>query len=212
MMVRRKRMQYRSLGVTGLRISEIGFGCGNTAGLLTRGTFELQRHAIQHALDLGITSFDTAPNYGERVFTRGRSEENLGRILKAIGARPIIGTKVELHEHELSDIPGAVARSVDESLGRLGIDTADILYLHNRVGVERSGDGGTMGGHIALHDVLGPRGVLEAFERQREQRSVRFLGFCSSGGDPTANREIIASGGFQCVQLTYNILEPTEGR
>jgi aryl-alcohol dehydrogenase-like predicted oxidoreductase len=41
---------------------------------------------------------------------------------------------------------------------------------------------------------------------------VRVAGFCSSGGDASANREIIESGAFQCVQLVYNLFNPTEGR
>jgi aryl-alcohol dehydrogenase-like predicted oxidoreductase len=208
-------MEYRSLGKTGLRVSEIGFGCGNTAGLLTGGGYEEQRQAIQRALELGINYFDTAPNYGERVYERGRSESNLGKLLKELGAHPVLGTKIELHAHDLADIPGAVARSVDESLERLDLANVDLLYLHNRVGAERGGDAGgagTIGGRLALRDVLGPGGVLEAFERQRSEGKVRFLAFCSSGGDPVANLEIIEHGGFDCVQLSYSILEPTEGR
>ncbi|MEA2639406.1 MAG: hypothetical protein QOF51_800, partial [Chloroflexota bacterium] len=195
-----------------LWVSVFGFGCGYTAGLLTGGAYEEQRAAVQHALAAGITYFDTAPNYGERVFTRGRSEENLGKVLKDLGARPVVGTKIELHEQHMADIPDAVARSVDESLERLGIDSVDVLYLHNRVAAEPGSAGGTIGGRLDLADVLGPRGVLEAFERQRGEGKVRNLAFCSSGGDPAANREIIANGGFQVVQLTYNLLEPTEGR
>jgi aryl-alcohol dehydrogenase-like predicted oxidoreductase len=208
-------MEYRSLGKTGLRVSEIGFGCGNTAGLLTGGDYDEQRKAIQRALDLGINYFDTAPNYGERVYERGRSESNLGKLLTELGARPVVGTKIELHSHDLNDIRGAVARSVDESLERLDVTAVDVLYLHNRIGSERSGDGGgagTMGGRVALRDVLGPAGVLEAFQRQRSEGKVRFLAFCSTGSDPAANREIIEHGGFDCVQLSYSILEPTEGR
>lgn len=206
-------MEYRPLGKTGLTISEIGFGCGNTAGLLTGGTHADQVAAVQRALDVGINYFDTAPNYGERVFTRGASEANLGKVLKELGADPIVGTKIELHPHHLDDIPGAVAQSVDESLERLGIGAADVLYLHNRVAMERGDDsGGSIGGRLSLTDVLGPRGVLEAFDQQRRQGKVRVLAFCSSGGDPEANRAIIASGGFSVVQLSYNILEPTEGR
>ena len=207
-------MEYRALGDTGLQISEVGFGCGNTAGLLTGGAYEDQLEAVRRALDLGINYFDTAPNYGERVFYRGASEASLGKVLGELSATPIIGTKIELHDRDLSDIPGFVARSVDESLERLRRDTIDILYLHNRVAAERGAEGGTgtMGGLISLSDALGARGVLEAFTAERGQGKVRWLGFCSSGGDPSANRELIASDGFQVVQLSYNILEPTEGR
>lgn len=206
-------MEYRTLGSTGLRISEIGFGCGNTAGLLTGGTYEDQRDAVRHAVEVGINYFDTAPNYGERVFTRGASETNLGKVLQDLGADPIIGTKIELHDHHLDDIHGSIAQSVEESLERLSLQTVDILYLHNRVALERGLDnGGSMGGRLSLRDVLGPRGVLEAFEGQRREGKVRFLAFCSSGGEPVANREIINGGGFQVVQLSHSILEPTEGR
>jgi L-glyceraldehyde 3-phosphate reductase len=198
--------------MTNLQISEIGFGCGNTAGLFTGGTFEAQCKAVQRALDLGITYFDTAPNYGERVYVRGRSEENLGRVFRELGVKPTIGTKIELHEHDLSDLRGAISRSVDESLTRLGVDSVDLLYLHNRVAKERGMDSGSIGGRVSVNDVLGSAGVLEAFELQRREGKVCFLAFCSSGGDPAANREVVSSGGFQCVQLSYNILEPTEGR
>ncbi len=208
-------MEYRSLGRTGPQISEIGFGCGNTAGLFTGGEYEEQRQAVERALAIGINYFDTAPNYGERVYERGRSESNLGKLLGELSARPLVGTKVELHTEHLADIPGSVARSLDESLERLGLDNIDLLYLHNRVGAEGNEDGGgagTIGAHLGLRQVLGAGGVLESFDRQRSEGKVRFLAFCSSGGDPTANRQIIEHGGFHCVQLSYSLLEPTEGR
>ena len=74
-------MQYRTLGRTGLRVSEIGFGCGNVGGLMTRDGHDEQLGAVRHALDLGINYFDTARAYGE-----GRSETNLGRVLDEAGA------------------------------------------------------------------------------------------------------------------------------
>lgn len=206
-------MEYRTLGRTGLEVSEIGFGCGNTAGLLTGGTYEEQIAAVREALAMGINYFDTAPNYGERVFTRGASERSLGKALKDLDAHPIVGTKIELHANHLEDVHAAIDQSVDESLERLGLPAIDILYLHNRIALERGqDDGGSMGGRVSLDDVLGSKGILEAFESQRKQGKVRNLGFCSSGGDPGANREVIGSGGFQVVQLSYSILEPTEGR
>ena len=69
-------MQYRTVGKTGIKASEIGFGCGNNAVLMVKAPYEDQREAVRHALDLGINFFDTAFAYG-----LGKSEENLGRIL-----------------------------------------------------------------------------------------------------------------------------------
>lgn len=103
-------MKYRPLGKTGLQVSEIGFGCGNTGGVLTGGTPEEQRRTVHRPLELGINFFDTAPNYGERTGGTGMSEVNLGRVLHEIGARPIICTKVEFWPSELDDIPGKVRR------------------------------------------------------------------------------------------------------
>ncbi|HEY8695544.1 MAG TPA: aldo/keto reductase, partial [Chloroflexota bacterium] len=64
----------RALGRTGQSISAIGFGCGNQAGLLVRGEPREQVRVIARAIDLGITYFDTAAQYGNGV-----SEQNLGR-------------------------------------------------------------------------------------------------------------------------------------
>ena len=69
-------MNYRTLGRTGLRVSEVAFGCGNVGGLLVRGTHQDQLDAVTRALELGINYFDTAPGYGD-----GRSETNLGHVL-----------------------------------------------------------------------------------------------------------------------------------
>jgi aryl-alcohol dehydrogenase-like predicted oxidoreductase len=81
-------MQYRSIGTSKIKISEIGFGCGNNAVLMVKASYDDQRKAVRHALDSGINFFDTAFAYG-----LGKSEENLGRILNDLGADPVISTR-----------------------------------------------------------------------------------------------------------------------
>ena len=69
-------MDKRSFGRTGLKVSQLGFGCGAVGGLMVRGSAADQERAVARAVEAGITFFDTAPSYGD-----GASETNLGRVL-----------------------------------------------------------------------------------------------------------------------------------
>ncbi len=99
-------MRYRQLGRTGLSVSEIGFGCGSQTGLMVRGERVEQLNAVARAIELGINYFDTAPSYGD-----GRSETNLSAVLRELKANVQVGTKIELGDADLNDLPSAVLRS-----------------------------------------------------------------------------------------------------
>ena len=199
-------MRYRQLGRTGIQVSEIGFGCGPTAGLMVYGTPEEQRDAAKRAYDLGITYFDTAPIYGDYL-----SEENLGRALHAAGIRPLIATKVCLELPDLDDIPAAVRRSVDDSLRRLRVDAVTVVQLHNRVGRARApkADLG-VGALLTVDDVLGP--VRDTLETLRDEGKARAIGCCAYGGDVDCVREVLDGGAFDSVLVSYSILNPTAAR
>src|SRR4030067_2048159 len=107
-------MRYRTIGKTGVKISEIGFGCGNNAVLMVKASHEDQVKAVRHALDLGINFFDTAFAYG-----LGKSEENLGAILEELGAEPVISTKIRLEADCLGDMKSPTVRAVEAGLGRV---------------------------------------------------------------------------------------------
>jgi aryl-alcohol dehydrogenase-like predicted oxidoreductase len=119
-------VEYRRVGTTELRVSEIGFGCGGNAGLMVRGSPEEQRQVVARAVELGINYFDNAPDYGN-----GLAEENLGRVLKALKIQPFITSKVEVRRTDLGNIAGHVVRSTEDSLQRLGVDYLDFLQIHN---------------------------------------------------------------------------------
>jgi aryl-alcohol dehydrogenase-like predicted oxidoreductase len=83
---------------------------------------------VRRALERGVTLFDTA-----NVYSDGASEAILGRALGADRARVLVATKVGLLRRDgrpegLS--PATIARAVDESLARLGMDHVDVCYLH----------------------------------------------------------------------------------
>jgi aryl-alcohol dehydrogenase-like predicted oxidoreductase len=192
----------RVLGRTGLAVSEIGFGCGPTAGLIASGQRDAQRAAVQRALELGIDYFDTAPVYGA-----GESERNLGAVLHDLGATPQVATKVALEQADFGDIRGAILRSVEGSLARLKLPRIAMLHLHNRVGTERAAKAEFgSGALLRVDDVLGPRGVAETFESLRSQGVVECLGCSAYGGDMASVAEVVDSGAFDCIQVHYSIL------
>jgi aryl-alcohol dehydrogenase-like predicted oxidoreductase len=192
----------RVLGRSGLFVSEIGFGCGPTAGLVASGRHEAQQAAVQRALDLGIDYFDTAPLYGA-----GESERNLGRLLRELHATPRVATKVALADTDFGDIRGAILRSVEGSLARLEQPRIAVLHLHNRIGTQRAAkaDIGS-GAQLCAEDVLGPRGVVETFEGLRAQGLVDLFGCSAYGGDMNVVEHIVSSGSFDCLQVHYSLL------
>ena len=149
-------MQYRTIGKTGLRVSEIGFGCGNNAVLMVKAPHQDQVKAVRYALDMGINFFDTAFAYG-----LGKSEENLGGILRELGAEPVVSTKIRLEADAVADLRAATGRAVEGGLSRLGRDRVDFVQLHTRVTLDRG-----MGKRFSLtpKDVLGPNGVVDGFK------------------------------------------------
>jgi aryl-alcohol dehydrogenase-like predicted oxidoreductase len=196
-------MQYRTVGKSGVKVSEIGFGCGNNAVLMVKAPYEDQLRAVRHALDQGITFFDTAFAYG-----LGKSEENLGRILNELGANPVISTKIRLEADAVGDVKAATIRAVEAGLQRLKRDRVDFVQLHTRVTLERG-----MGKRFSLasKDVLGPNGVVDGFKTMRDRGKVGYFGF-SGLGDPKALHELVESGEFHGFQCYYNLLNPSAGQ
>ncbi len=196
-------MQYRMIGNTGVKVSEIGFGCGNNAVLMVKAPYDEQVKVVRRALDCGITFFDTAFAYG-----LGKSEENLGRILKDIGVNPVISTKIRLEADCVSDIKAATIRAVEAGLQRLGRGRVDFVQLHTRVTLDRG-----MGKRFSLSptDVLGANGVIDGFKTMRERGKVSYFGF-SGLGETKALHELVDSGEFHGFQCYYNLLNPSAGQ
>jgi len=191
-------MEMRNFGRTGLRISILGFGCGAVGGLMVRGAPADQERAIARALEAGVNYFDTAVQYGD-----GESEKNLGRALgKLKPERAIVGTKVRLPAADFGRIDEAIAKSLEGSLRRLGMERVDIFHLHNSITVEGGGES------LGVRQVLDQ--VVPAFERLRERGMIRFLGI-TAVGDTAALRQVIDARVIDSAQVTYNMLNPSAG-
>ncbi len=199
-------MKLRRVGNTDLTISEIGFGCGGNAGLMVRGTAAEQERAVGHALDCGMTYFDNAPDYGAGV-----AEENLGRALQALKARPTITTKVEIRAENLSDIANHMERSVEDSLRRLRVDVIDVLQIHNGPVAKNPNLEGKNYHTIWIEDYLRPGGVIEGVHRLLKAGKIRFSGFVSRGHDAAETQTILETGLFHILNLPYTLLNPTAG-
>ena len=194
-------MEYRTLGRTGLRVPEIGFGCGATAGLLTRDLQEKQFAVAQLAMRLGINYFDTASAYGN-----GSSETNLGEVLNKLGAKETLATKVRIGPGDLANLRQATIDSVNQSLKRLGRSSVDLIQLHGRVAPTRENQSFA----LTPKEVLGSGGVLEGFKVLREQGKVRYFG-APALGDPQSLHALMESGEFDTIMVYYNLLNPSAG-
>jgi aryl-alcohol dehydrogenase-like predicted oxidoreductase len=190
-------METRTLGRTGLTVSVLGFGCGAVGGLMVRGDPADQERAVARAVELGITYFDTAPQYGD-----GRSETNLGRVLAKLKPDVLVGTKVRIGGGEKTDIARAILIGMDASLRRLGLDHVDLFQLHNPIVQDGSGE--------ALTPDMVLEQVVPAFETLRRQGKTRFVGI-TAVGETGALHAVIKSGAFDTAQVSYNILNPSAG-
>lgn len=198
-------MKYRPMGSTGELVSEIGFGTGDNAGLLVRGSEDDRCRAFERALELGVNYWDTSPDYGDHI---GLAETHIGRLMKQFSVRPLITTKVEVMPDDVSDVAGAVQRSLEGSLKRLNTDWVDVLQIHNPPSLQTDT---TVRGwiHLGLQDYLGPNGALEGLERVRRQGKVRFFGFACEHADPRAVKQLIDTGAFSMINVWYDLLNPT---
>src|SRR5881397_1637739 len=126
-------MKYRQLGRTSLTVSRLGLGAWQFSG--DWGSFETReaQAAIRHALELGITFFDTAQAYGF-----GMSERVLGEALRSElrnqRDKVVLATKGGLRLEGGKLLRDASARclreGVEQSLRNLGVDYIDLYQLH----------------------------------------------------------------------------------
>jgi len=191
-------METTQLGRTGITVSRLGFG-GAPAGLtnyLNPYSPEDKQHraqviaALQRAVDLGITYFDTAPGYGA-----GSGEAIYGEALADITTPIFLATK--LHPHETQ-----VRAAIEASLTRLRRDCLDLVQLH-----------GSSYAPALAASILGEGGLLAQLEALRAEGLIRFLGFTSEDNN-AAVYQFIASGRFDVMQICYNFIhqhayEPT---
>jgi len=137
------------LGRTNLRISDIGFGSSRLDG---------DAALVRHALDRGVTYFDTAESY-----TESHSEETIGRALAGVRDRVVLASKVEAAADDGRD---KLMAALEGSLRRLRTDHIDVYFNH------------------AVNDVarLANPEWPEFTSRAVAQGKIRFTGMSGHGG------------------------------
>jgi aryl-alcohol dehydrogenase-like predicted oxidoreductase len=189
-------MNYRQLGSTHIKVSEVGFGAWAIGGPADasgtpigwgRTSDEESLQAIRRARELGVNFFDTADSYGF-----GRSESLLGIVLSRTRKDVVIATKVGV----IRDAEGRLSKdfsrnhilhAVDGSLKRLRTDYIDLYQLHN-----------------PTLDELRRDEIHEAMDRLQETGKIRYWGI--SVTTPEEGVEIIRNNWGYALQVLYNAL------
>ena len=191
-------MQTRTLGMTGVQVSEIGLGGFPIAGMWQRqdgsgigwtGTDDKESIALIHrAEELGINLIDTAEGYGD-----GHSEVLTGKALQGRRERWVIATKVQPNLNIDKNVidEEAVRRRIisacEGSLQRMQTETIDLYQLH------------------AIPYEWAMPVVMDTLAQLKSAGKIRWYGIS------TNNREAIdklrAFGPIHLLQIGYNLLE-----
>jgi 1-deoxyxylulose-5-phosphate synthase len=197
-------MEYTRLGSSGLQVSAVILGC-MSYGVPDRGSHEWSldeeqsRPFIARALELGITTFDTAD-----VYSDGTSEQIVGRALADFADRDdvVIATKVHGRMRPGPNggglSRGHILSAIDDSLRRLGTDFVDLYQIHRwdpQTPIEETME--------ALHDVV-------------RSGKARYIGASSMWAWQFAQAQYTADAGgwtrFVSMQDQYNLIQREEER
>jgi len=192
-------MEARVLGRSGIAVSGLGLGCWAIGGPMWRGDQPVgwgevndnqSRAAIERALELGVTFFDTSDAYG-----CGHSERVLGQVLSERRKRVVIATKFgNVFEEQTRRLTGASAepayirRACEASLRRLNTDYIDLYQLH-----------------IGNYDLARVDEVLETLERLVDGGRIRWYGW--STDDPIRAAAFTRGPHCAAIQQRFNLFE-----
>lgn len=189
-------MNYRTLGRTGLEISEIGYGAWGIGGKQWKGgTDDESLQSLRRSFELGLNFIDTALAYGE-----GHSEKLVGTVVKEAPHRVFVATKVPPMNRVWPAAPGSdidtvfpydyIIRSTEESLRNLGVETIDLQQLH-----------------VWDPGWTGRDEWKRAFEDLRRDGKIRFCGISINDHQPDSALDVVAGGLIDTVQVIYNIFD-----
>ena len=183
-------MKRRTLGRTGIALSEIGFGTWGLGGDAYGPTDDAQSRAtVRLAIERGINFFDTSDVYGN-----GHSETVLGEAVKGIREQVVIATKVGLLPHTGFFMPTNfnaehITSALEGSLRRLQTDYVDLYQLHSP----------------ELSELRDAPEIVETLAALQGSGKIRAFGLSSrSPADALAALKLFE---FPFVQVNYNLID-----
>jgi aryl-alcohol dehydrogenase-like predicted oxidoreductase len=197
-------VKYRSLGNSGIAVSEVGFGLWTlSTGWWGEHQSDEAVRLLRLAYDLGITFFDTADVYGD-----GYGETLLAEALGDKRSTSVFATKVGYdwyhhrresgqREHPQDFSPGFIRFAVERSLERLGTDYIDWLQLHN-----------------PRMEAIGDEALRAEMEALRREGKVRAWGVALGPAIGWRNEGLAAirEARVPAMQIIHNLLEQDPGR
>ncbi len=180
-------MHYRTLGRTGLRVSDIGFGAMTIGGEIFGATDDQESlRALHRAIDLGMNFIDTADAYG-----RGHSEELIAQVLKTRRKEVVLATKggnqFTVRQGLRNFDPDYITSALEASLKRLQIETIDLYQLHN-----------------PSQEVMRRGEIFARLDRFKQDGKIRFYGVSLEKTED--GLVAIETGKPDTLQVVYNIL------
>lgn len=176
---------------TGLKFPALCFGTsalGDMPGTYTYAVDEKRAvETVRAILNSDYPFIDCSRNYG-----MGRSEQRIGIAIKELGGLPedaIISTKLDRNMETLLFDAGEARRSIDESLSALGVDSIDLLHLHDPEHAE------------SLDPIIRPGGAIDELFKMREEGLCKAVGLAA--GDIDVMLPILKDHDFDAV-ITHN--------
>jgi aryl-alcohol dehydrogenase-like predicted oxidoreductase len=189
-------MNYRTLGRTGLKVSEVGYGAwGIGAKQWVGASDEESTRALDRAIDLGLNFIDTALAYGD-----GHSEKIVGQVVRRRKEKVFVATKIPPKNRRwpaertvpVGEVfPGDyVVSCTEQSLKNLGLEAIDLQQLH--VWTDEFSDSGDW---------------LSAVEKLKKQGKIRHFGISLGEHTPENGLRAVEAGLVDTVQVIYNIFD-----
>lgn len=193
-------MRYRTLGKSGIKVSEIGFGAWQIGGGFGKVDDNEAIACIHRALELGVNFIDTAAVYGD-----GHSEKLIGRAVAGRREKVAIASKIPpkggrqaVDTDSINDIFPVdwIIKTTEKTLANLKTSCLDLQQLHSWTPA-----------------FLKETSWVEAFQKLKKQGKIKSFGVSANDWDPYGATELTRSGLIDSVQVIYNIFEqrPAEG-